>query len=645
MVKKVKAPKTYNPGKGRPKEYLAYLNEREMAYLRAFNGNNMERGPRGLPSFAEESVAGPGGNKGGGGGSGASGGSSSGTGGQGASTNSASSSPSQAKTFDRSQTMMTDANGVSYDYDGNVVKTASNPQKSNSFASPNFPSTTNLDRQVQNQTQVKDAIQTVKNAPAVKNDLAAGGVRSINVGPMGTSVSVKGPQAVSSPVSKPPEAKIGMSAPKGFYDGITAAQENMLRGVQRQEERVSSGLLGRSVNDPRDTVSVPSRTATSSGVTPGERQAAWDSINPAKIASGIYNDPAGTASRVASGISSGIQSLGGYMRDTYNTIGRGAFSSDPMEREAAAQSAAEAAVNFGVLGGPAGAIAAPKNSLGMWAGRMSQDPAVQKALDLGEDLRRKGARPEDIFNETVKQSPSYMSGVMTLPFSQQRQMVELAQSLELKRANPIDTVVRTFTGDRRPLGSIIKEDSPLLKSYPDLADMPIGGSLLDISDERGVLRGMYNPGVAGTSIREAININYPQADSLLSDAMIKAKGLMSRGDAEAITGSNFKHTLGHELGHAVAKREGFPSGTNPDAIAERIVSKSPSMPKSEVQDLAWENYLNTPGEYYARQIADRLGLPPEEIRSYLRNFVNAISPEDYRKMKKSVDWQNSQWHP
>lgn len=49
--KKVTAPLTYNPGKGRPKEHLAYLNWQEMQALKRLNGNNQERGPRGLPSF------------------------------------------------------------------------------------------------------------------------------------------------------------------------------------------------------------------------------------------------------------------------------------------------------------------------------------------------------------------------------------------------------------------------------------------------------------------------------------------------------------------------------------------------------------------------------------------------------------------
>lgn len=51
MTKKVKAPLTYNPGKGRPKEHLAYLNYQEMQALKRLNGNNQERGPKGLPSF------------------------------------------------------------------------------------------------------------------------------------------------------------------------------------------------------------------------------------------------------------------------------------------------------------------------------------------------------------------------------------------------------------------------------------------------------------------------------------------------------------------------------------------------------------------------------------------------------------------
>jgi hypothetical protein len=56
--KKVTAPRTYNPGKGRPKEHLAYLNYQEMQALKRLNGGNQERGPRGLPSFPPADAAG-----------------------------------------------------------------------------------------------------------------------------------------------------------------------------------------------------------------------------------------------------------------------------------------------------------------------------------------------------------------------------------------------------------------------------------------------------------------------------------------------------------------------------------------------------------------------------------------------------------
>lgn len=55
--KKVTAPTTYNPGSGHPKEYLAYLNWQEMEALRRLNGNGPRRGPKGIPSFADDSAS------------------------------------------------------------------------------------------------------------------------------------------------------------------------------------------------------------------------------------------------------------------------------------------------------------------------------------------------------------------------------------------------------------------------------------------------------------------------------------------------------------------------------------------------------------------------------------------------------------
>jgi len=55
--KKVTAPTTYNPGSGHPKEYLAYLNWQEMQALQRLNGNGPRRGPKGIPSFADDSAS------------------------------------------------------------------------------------------------------------------------------------------------------------------------------------------------------------------------------------------------------------------------------------------------------------------------------------------------------------------------------------------------------------------------------------------------------------------------------------------------------------------------------------------------------------------------------------------------------------
>jgi hypothetical protein len=55
-AKAVSAPKTHKP-KGSPKEKLAYLNKQEMAALVKRKGSPARKGPRGLPSFADDSAS------------------------------------------------------------------------------------------------------------------------------------------------------------------------------------------------------------------------------------------------------------------------------------------------------------------------------------------------------------------------------------------------------------------------------------------------------------------------------------------------------------------------------------------------------------------------------------------------------------
>lgn len=223
MAKKITAPKTYDPGKGRPKEHLAYLNEREMAYLRSINGNNMERGPKGLPSFPPKDAVGssskaspsrgPGGPSGpnsspsgtrgiGGGGKGSTTGgrgpggpsgpnsAASGSRGVGGGTKgpggpsgpnsgpSVSRSPSQAKT------------PTTGGYKGPASPMS---KQGASFSSPVFALGANRDYIDRQRAAVNSASKALASNKALKTDLQVGGIRSLSVGPIGTPVNVYKP--------------------------------------------------------------------------------------------------------------------------------------------------------------------------------------------------------------------------------------------------------------------------------------------------------------------------------------------------------------------------------------------------------------------------------------------------------------------
>jgi hypothetical protein len=58
-------PRTYNPGKGRPTEYPAFLSPDEMEMLLALTDGRAEMTPHGLPSFADDSASSKGVSRGG----------------------------------------------------------------------------------------------------------------------------------------------------------------------------------------------------------------------------------------------------------------------------------------------------------------------------------------------------------------------------------------------------------------------------------------------------------------------------------------------------------------------------------------------------------------------------------------------------
>lgn len=166
--KKVTAPLSYDPGKGRPKEYLAYLNWQEMQALQRLNGGNMEIGPKGLPSFppadSRDETKTPGtGNWTGAPGSGTT------SSGVGAGTGGGSES-------------------------GNIGGTSASPSTTASAAGDQQASS---DTNAQQEAAERDAANAARSS-AFAEDARKAGIGSINIGPMQNPVKIGGGQIFGS---------------------------------------------------------------------------------------------------------------------------------------------------------------------------------------------------------------------------------------------------------------------------------------------------------------------------------------------------------------------------------------------------------------------------------------------------------------
>ena len=209
MAKKITAPHSYDPGKGRPKEYLAYLNEREMAYLRSINGNNMERGPRGLPSFPPEDAVGSSSKAGStksttssGAGRDSSRGLGQGAGGSAIGRGPSGSSPSGGNLGGGSKGAPGSSpsspgglRGAGGNYGSGSGRPGTTSSPGGGYKGPSSPMggqgpSVSNDTKARQEAQVRDAIKAVKNTPAFRNDAVSGGIRTLSVGPIGTPVNV-----------------------------------------------------------------------------------------------------------------------------------------------------------------------------------------------------------------------------------------------------------------------------------------------------------------------------------------------------------------------------------------------------------------------------------------------------------------------
>lgn len=263
--KTVTAPLSYDPGKGRPKEYLAYLNWQEMQALRQINGEGPYTGPKGIPSFVlggfgsagsgtysssgsqqrssttgargptgpgGEARSSPAGNAGGGAGSvsrtsGSQEGSRQGGGGSGT---------AGASTAGRGPV-------------GGPVSSSS--RMTGPSSSLNAPARTqaSVDAKVRQSAATADASRALSSSAPLKGDLRSGGINQINVGPMGTPVKVGGQvkgavRAVAEQAYRPavsPSDRLARTGPIGApaYSPTMPAQKFQDRApVQRYDSPI-----------------------------------------------------------------------------------------------------------------------------------------------------------------------------------------------------------------------------------------------------------------------------------------------------------------------------------------------------------------------------------------------------------------------
>lgn len=398
--KKITAPVAYKPTKGRPREYLAYLNQREMDYLRSINGDNMERGPRGLPSFPPDDAIGssskasspsssssstkssstgargptgpsgearssPAGNAGGAPGAttrSPSGSGNLGGGNKGSTTGArgptgpggeARTSPAGSAGGAPGSTTRTSSGGSlggggkgpssslnapartapSASSGGSKgpstslnapARTAPSAAKSpmsgqgGSFKTPEQATSYNKDQIDRQKNQVNDAKQGLNNTPAAGRDLASGGIKTINVGPMQTPVNVQS-IAKLSPMQRDPNladsiisagstiagsiADAARWTAEGIYKGVGA-----LTGAQPTKGDVFSGAYDRVPAEPGDSYSAPKYgkelgpEGWEERVPQESQPVSQASINAMKEQYSMYNNP---AARVASSTPTG----------------------------------------------------------------------------------------------------------------------------------------------------------------------------------------------------------------------------------------------------------------------------------------------------------------------------------------------------
>jgi hypothetical protein len=519
--KKVQAPLSYDPGKGRPQEYLAYLNWQEMQALMRLNGGNMEFGPRGLPSFPPDDALGSSSNS---------------------TTTSTNTNTTAGGTTNTS--VGGDVGGESGGPGGmGSVQSSSDVGSVQSSPSYSAPSATYggqnaTDAAAQNSAVVKSAREAVS-TPAIVDDARRGGINAINVGPMNQPVRI-GDGKISQIVNQP---AITVNAVEDFYKNDPVYQ-SAVQNLRRQSELARSAIVS------RDSEAISRESPAYNFMTDSERNAIRDKFGSGPLegigklasaagdlASYVYNNPLDAAKGVVSSVLDPAARAGMYMVGDLPATDKYGRPTDRFVGDIT-----EATLNYGVGAGIASLASRPKGpAVGAFMlARDSSAPEIKRALQYAEDKIQKygpaqnltkadiDAIKEDVYDQTSRMASREVSGVQYFqprqdlsgldPFGQAT--IEVAEEFRPKISGIAPGVAKKYTDVFHP-GALEKfapdvkefniiEDADALKEgtlgyfHPLKLDKPYGSTIPGVAryyydSLRGVPSSVWGPGASFSS--------------------------------------------------------------------------------------------------------------------------------------------------
>lgn len=606
--KAVTAPLSYDPGKGRPKEYLAYLNWQEMQALQRLNGGNIERGPKGLPSFPPDW----------------SGSKNSAGNWKGASTSGGGSdSGSRGSSSSRSSESSTTA--------------------SNAAA-----------RQQASDTAARQAAETKSAAPAARGsalsqDARKAGIGSINVGPMQTPVRIGDGKISKATKSSTPS----VSAANNPY-GNDPSYQSAVQQLRREEERLrapevrrDSAKIAREF-DPYDATRSPRKetfldkqfSSFLRGV-PGPVSAAVGIANASSnFLSNLYNDPV-DAAKTAAKAALAPAALGGM----YLMGEKQAFNNRGVPTEGAVKDLTDAALAYGV-GTSAASLAAPApaGSVGAFVrARVSPAPEIQRAARYAEAVTDKyppgSLTPEQIkdiersiYDKTARMVSQDVSGIQYMRPSQTWASVD-------PWSNPSIEIAQTYTpkvsgvGAPKKYSDVFKE-GPVNYFVPQVEDVNI------ISDKRLVSSvdpnlgyynksGVYDPytGITG-GIRQIYDMARGRSGALPGPGVsINTFDPSVLGRYDQSVDKLARHEIGtHYMSDISGGLYGPGTVAGPDYWKGQISKTAPTANPRTVRELSWSAYQDALEEQAARKMEER-NYANKQWRNYGNRF-SYFSPEE-----------------